>query len=489
MSTGHILPMAALSTHPRLVPLSRLAVAAQPRLRLHPIAAAANAGAHAEAGRSVGEAELAQLWRLGGLSPACPPAVALGDTDNGRGVVVRDGHTVVAGDTLVSVPLETAVVVDEGARGICPDTHLALTLLQQINDESALFHQYVAALPAELHLAWLWSERELRELQSEAVADSARSVRDHVESQYEELPHLPEEYAALGAGVSWEEFRWAMSVVHSRSFAASMPGSGRRLRCIVPIADMFNHGSPRPGGAPQHRWRLAPGPDSSGAGARFVVEAAGGAAAGSELLITYGRKKNADLLVEYGFVEADNSWERGVLYDSAQALVYDDELRAEESLMAAMKKEDVVYSAVPPHHYLAAQPSGQARVVAGLLRVLHADHADLPLLASHFDDEEEGVVFDWNEAAVAAAASPEARRRIAEAEVLVRRQLAARCDELLGDFATTLEEDEQLLAAAEAATEPTSTRWWLALQYRMQAKRTLLAVKDRCRQAASEPPV
>lgn len=88
MSTGHILPMAALSTHPRLVPLSRLAVAAQPRLRLHPIAAAANAGAHAEAGRSVGEAELAQLWRLGGLSPACPPAVALGDTDNGRGVVV-----------------------------------------------------------------------------------------------------------------------------------------------------------------------------------------------------------------------------------------------------------------------------------------------------------------------------------------------------------------------------------------------------------------
>lgn len=57
-------------------------------------------------------------------------------------------------------------------------------------------------------------------------------------------------------------------------------------------------------------------------------------------------------------------------------------------VQAAMKKEDVVYSAVPPHHYLAAQPSGQARVVAGLLRVLHADHADLPLLASHFDDEE-----------------------------------------------------------------------------------------------------
>lgn len=46
---------------------------------------------------------------------------------------------------------------------------------------------------------------------------------------------------ALG-GASEAEFQWAMSLVHSRTFASAAEQGGVGVRMLVPLVDMMNHG-------------------------------------------------------------------------------------------------------------------------------------------------------------------------------------------------------------------------------------------------------
>lgn len=48
-------------------------------------------------------------------------------------------------------------------------------------------------------------------------------------------------FQALG-GASAEEFQWAMSLVHSRTFASAAATGGVGVRMLVPLIDMLNHG-------------------------------------------------------------------------------------------------------------------------------------------------------------------------------------------------------------------------------------------------------
>jgi hypothetical protein len=46
--------------------------------------------------------------------------------------------------------------------------------------------------------------------------------------------HYQEEYSALASGVSWDDFLWAMCIVHSRSFSVSIPRTGTYIDAVSP---------------------------------------------------------------------------------------------------------------------------------------------------------------------------------------------------------------------------------------------------------------
>ncbi len=55
----------------------------------------------------------------------------------------------------------------------------------------------------------------------------------------------PSSPAAHGSGAAGgataAEWQWALSVVHSRTFANAAPGGGVGVRMLVPLADFLNH--------------------------------------------------------------------------------------------------------------------------------------------------------------------------------------------------------------------------------------------------------
>ena len=76
----------------------------------------------------------------------------------------------------------------------------------------------------------------------------------------------------------------------------------------------------------------------------FEITAAHDAPEGLEMLISYGMKKNADLLMEYGFVLSDNAWDCAIVYDNIMELIDDDEFRPETDTFK------VPCSVLPPAH-------------------------------------------------------------------------------------------------------------------------------------------
>ncbi|KAG2497988.1 hypothetical protein HYH03_004247 [Edaphochlamys debaryana] len=131
-------------------------------------------------------------------------------------------------------------------------------------------------------------------------------------------------------GLGEADFKWALSVVHSRTFANAAPGGGVGVRMLVPLVDMMNHGGDEapagsrglagPGVATDNvRWDLV-GPDRSSTGGwAMVVSATRAIAPGQELLLSYGERPSDDFFLHYGFVPRANTHDDAVLWPDLEA--------------------------------------------------------------------------------------------------------------------------------------------------------------------------
>jgi histone-lysine N-methyltransferase SETD3 len=205
-----------------------------------------------------------------------------------------------------------------------------------------------------------------------------------------------------------EQFIWAHFAVVSRTFSVMQGGS--IVTCMVPLADMINDGRPA-----NTRWALSADEQF------FEVHVTEPIARGQEVLTTYGSRHNLHLLVQYGFVHEPNEHDEVMLIFS---LLLEDPLTEEKQRLLKLSNPHEPRSYKLPRKF---DPKLMGEVLS-FLRIAHAGAGELALLMDAPD----------------ALARAKSMLSVENEQKAVSAFVAA-CKERLADYATSLEEDEQIL--------------------------------------------
>ena len=225
------------------------------------------------------------------------PSLEFGGCETVRGLYVKPGHTLEAGAVAASVP-RTLLMTRERALeqpslsldGELGSTNLmALFLLDQRDDDGALWQRYARVLPPNISTTLAWNAEALAELQASDLAAHA-ATRARAVARHHEI------VSATHPALTPSDWAWALSMVWSRSHTVDL-GSGRQ-GALVPLLDLFNGAmvAPTLHAATLERDAL-------------VLRVARKLTAGEEATVPYGSGRglpNAQLLMEYGFCEEGN---------------------------------------------------------------------------------------------------------------------------------------------------------------------------------------
>jgi histone-lysine N-methyltransferase SETD3 len=324
-----------------------------------------------------------------------------------------------AGELLLHVPrshlmtqeLAQASVIGRRilAAGLRPEgeeTYLAAFLLQERYRPRSFWKPFLDALPASFPtIPVLFNDRMRALLKGSLLLGAIAARRRAVVADHALLrDHVPG-CARLSLG----EFVWAHLAVITRVFGLTIEGS--TARCLVPMADMFNH---------QRRadavWAYADGV------AGFVMAATTAMPAGAEVHDSYGAKCNSRFFLNYGFTLDDNDGDNeAVLHFGVPADTPSPEAKQKLLGLDSPSARRSFQIAPRPDHE-------KTRAMLSFLRVACADDRELATLvaAPGLRVEDVAPVSAANEARVLSA-------------------VAAACGEALSAFDTTVAEDDQLL--------------------------------------------
>jgi hypothetical protein len=251
---------------------------------------------------------------------------------------VRARRAIGEDEPIITVPRALMVIDEEIAttpvgravESVLSQLHSGHTLVstwlateRRLADSS--WRPYLDALPARLpDLPFFHGDADLDELAGTAARIAAGEAHASVVEDHDELLKLP----AL-AGLPLADFGWARAILGSRAFKVTI--EGRDLRALVPVADLFDHGST------DATWAFDDDAQT------FVVSALRPIDAGEEIQFSYGQYPNSRYLVGYGFATPDNPEDDGLVRfaraddartDLAGHLVWDLPLGAEAALPA-----------------------------------------------------------------------------------------------------------------------------------------------------------
>lgn len=238
------------------------------------------------------------------------------------------------------------------------------------------------------------------------------------------------------------EFMWARMCVCSRNFGLVI--NGIRTAALVPFADMLNHYRPR-----ESKWQF----DDTLQG--FTITAVQKISVGAQVYDSYGQKCNHRFLLNYGFSVENNVEPDGFCPN-------------EVAILLALRKSDHLYN----HKFAMMReqcfPSRRVRVCVGdnensrlmfaMLRIIEADQQEIDLF---FDSSR----------SIRDAQIP---RTICN-EVKALQHLKQICDEYLGNYPSTFEEDVNRLSLPSVA--PFSNERHAIIQVKGE-KQVLLFYKD-----------
>ncbi len=233
--------------------------------------------------------------------------------DGNRSVYAR--RTIAAGEPLVLLPRQLMITDGDIAAspvgaavrrfdGMLHTRHssIGVWLAHQRRDRSSPWAAYLDALPAAF--PWLPIYRggsELAALAGTRALDVIVAQRVGFDDDLGLLGEMVEELADLPLA----EFAWGRCVATSRCFRVTGdPGS---VRALVPIVDMFDHGTD------DASWGYV------AAARRFEVRAARALAAGQEIRIRFGSHENARWLSGHGFAIEANPEDEAALRFAAPA--------------------------------------------------------------------------------------------------------------------------------------------------------------------------
>ena len=226
--------------------------------------------------------------------------------DRGRGLFAS--RDVEAGEVVLRVPIGSALNdgrADPPYPGAPWSVVLAAELLRErAKGDDARLSRYVRSLPSET-IGFANSTLASREGAADLLADDA--AFDELE-RYDFL--LRGSAAAVQKHHAFDDWRWAMSLAHSRTFRVEEPAPsgdeketlGATRRLMVPYVDLLNHDSRET--EVQCEWSCVW--DLGGGGGDFVVKTTRDVRQGEELVTSYGERDDRHFFLFFGFLPEPN---------------------------------------------------------------------------------------------------------------------------------------------------------------------------------------
>lgn len=384
-----------------------------------------------------------------------------------RGCIAK--KDIKAGDTIVEIPWSSVIAVK--AINNDSDEILAFSLYRKVfKSDNHVWKEYANMLPSneELHGSLFWDVESINQLQLQS--NEHKEMMDNrirlsiQEDQIMDLLKLKNMSDDEKEHVQ-KKVSWCQRIVQSRSFAV---GDKLQWRCLIPIADLFNHRPEAPWtqtslsnkGMLSNPWKVMS--LSRGKPKSVQLLCAYDTKLGNEILIPYGYETNLELIRSYGFIlpMSVNEAQYVPLFSDMEHLV---------SYVTASighvsdKKVEILKNIDAYDAPLAIRPG----------KLDHSSHllsCVMFLLCEDGDVEkfEEKMNTDVGHFVLTAA-------RIDMTEAL--RFVAHRCHEILKEMPTTINEDRAIYQQIEnqgEMQEVEQQRMKLALEYRMDVKELLL---------------
>jgi hypothetical protein len=232
------------------------------------------------------------------------------DTLNGiRGAVATE--TIETNEVMLEIPkhlmmseksaLDDPVIgpyLTDRQRAFSGDSILAIFMMSEfIKGDASFFSPFLKIIPPSDSIVE-WVDEELRYLQDEVITMRAKNRRAFMKDNYrrtvetltKEYPEVfpPEKY-------TYELFKHCWYAILARAFGRRLPWSA-----MVPFADCLNHSNVQT----KYDYDV----DQNGM-FRMFPTGRNRYAKGVEVFNSYGRRKNDNLLMEYGFALLENHWE------------------------------------------------------------------------------------------------------------------------------------------------------------------------------------
>jgi len=298
--------------------------------------------------------------------------------------------------------LLAAYLLWDGAKNVVGRTESSLDKERQCRS----FHwPYYRALTQDLsYLPALWAADDVMQhrLRGSRLQARLRAKRHMLGLEFA----LLQSYAPDLSSTTFDDYLWARGVVSSRAYALQIRGDVA-LRCLVPLADLLNHG-----GRGQTAVRYAfDDMDGSGQSGSFLMRASeDGVGPHCEILQSYGpSKNNAALFLDYGFVLVPTSMAAGVA-TSSDRLTGDAEatiaVRLPQAVEGDSDKKKACDSRLRLWRAARRPPTGVAVVdvklascgpLFSLLRVACASSEDLRAIVESGATDAHAVVFPVSE--------------------------------------------------------------------------------------------
>ncbi|KAE8023210.1 hypothetical protein FH972_008936 [Carpinus fangiana] len=182
-----------------------------------------------------------------------------------------------------------------------PWVSVALFLIREKLKSDSPWRYYLDVLPEYTNSTIYWSEEELAELQGTQLLSTTLSVKEYVQNEFlkveEEIisPHKQ----IFPSPITLDDFFWAFGILRSRAFSRLR---GQNL-VLIPLADLINH-SPSIT-TEDHAWEIKGAAGLFSWDTLFSLRTPVSVKAGEQVMIQYDiNKSNADLALDYGFIES-----------------------------------------------------------------------------------------------------------------------------------------------------------------------------------------
>jgi len=175
-----------------------------------------------------------------GCKANCEPS----GSESGRGLSATTA--IKKGDDVCVVPLKVMMTEETAAKALGPkaneldaETAIALQLLKEKAEGDASFYApWIKTLPAadKMDVPLMWSEAERGWLEGTKVGEDVEELEENLEDELGQLTGAG--WDKILGGLTLEDYKWATSIVSSRSFSLpKLPGGV----ALVPLADFAAH--------------------------------------------------------------------------------------------------------------------------------------------------------------------------------------------------------------------------------------------------------